>query len=408
MMLATPTLTLRTGEILVRPFAPLSRWPTWIALLAAAGCLCALGVGLALDVPVLAVIAGSLLGLAVAFALLFLALAARSRAIRWTADAVQVVDRHHPRRNLVAVSLDKTVRTVHTQHGKHDVEIWSVELVTDEIDPAAAAQIDAVRHALEAVLAAGDAVVEPTQLRDMVDTLTRLRPVLAQATLRVPAELDEIDGWQLSEALAARLDVPLIDFTGDEPVERVPAELDLPAGARLLLRGQRPADPGPPPEGMQADQVGDQLRLRWRLTRLGYACGLGLVALLVAWLGYGVYGAEPRWVAPLFWGVAALLLVAACFADSDHGDHELIIDASEARLSLRGGRRHRRINTRLIEVVRVKAREPASLQLVTDTRILASPMTVPYAQWARARIEGFLCDDELRRAGVPRSSEGQA
>lgn len=285
-------------------------------------------------------------------------------------------------------------------------------IVLDEADPLRGTLEAMRRHRAAVVRGEAPAAEEhPSRLE------AQLEAQLEAHVLTLTDDNDEIAVWQASEWLAKQLDLPLIDACTPPTVVRIPEELDLPLGERLMLglQGIDELDeptaayarvPSPPDTSVQWRQ--GKCTLTWRRNRLSEilsAVGFAVLCPISGRLASEEAGAT-------FWTMTVVglcLLPLAWVVAHWHGVNRLTVDRRRVTVT-RGpfGKRLPALVTDRIEAIRVGGtRVNPLLSFVADQRVLRIPMTPPVAQWAKRHIERHLrAIYGLPRAVVPTAESG--
>jgi hypothetical protein len=166
---------------------------------------------------------------------------------------------------VVAIHHSSYVYVQRTQNGTTESLRHQVQLVSSEVDPSAAAQLHAVRDALDQAAAEADSPLSPAKVNAIQAELDGMADVFTGAAVLVADHGDELAMWRAAELMARKLDRPLLDFSGQVMMVRTPVELDLPLRTRLARKGDEvPDDPGPPPAGLEVDARRLTFKVRWK------------------------------------------------------------------------------------------------------------------------------------------------
>ncbi|MFQ5845698.1 MAG: hypothetical protein ACE5JG_12000, partial [Planctomycetota bacterium] len=218
----------------------------------------------------------------------------------------------------------------------------------------------------------------------------RLRGPCAGASPRLASSADPPRIRMAAVCIAAELDVPLLDDTGDEPCFDVPETLALPLPRRLALHQAASRDPGSEPEEEVSVEEGPgRLVLGWGgPLRRAPVCILllvlaGLLAFLV-WEGHATASIAVFVVLGL-----VLTLVASLYGG---GRQTMEIDGERIRHQASfPWRRVTEGSLADLDLVQVAARQQRTgLRLLGRFPLIACPMSVEQARWMRNRVEAFL------------------
>ena len=211
---------------------------------------------------------------------------------------------------------------------------------------------------------------------------------------------DETAVWQVSEWLAKKLDLPLIDACSSPRVLRVPEELGLSLGERLA-RGLQPLQSIDGKAGValahgsvlaeteaSVERQPGKCTLTWRQNRrfdLFMCLGTALVFPPLGLL-FREDGLLFFWC---FTAVSVCLLLLALNVARWHGVNQLTVDRKRVTVT-RGpfGKRLRPFATDSLEAIRIGGTSGYPLlSLVSDERVLRILMPPPIAHWAKQHIE---------------------
>jgi hypothetical protein len=207
---------------------------------------------------------------------------------------------------------------------------------------------------------------------------------------------DELAAWRAAEELAARLDVPMTDDTGQESLTREVAELDQPLVVWLARQPQvKPADEPPPgitwvdeKERWRADSQGGSWFFFTLLVLLN-----GLAVMGLTWLGDDAW---PQGTAPLL-GLGGVFVMAWLLSSMKYFGHRGI-EIRDGTLTIVGPFPRRTRTMPLATLERIRLRDN-SLDFVSDASILRLHFTGELRQWTRQALLHWL--HERGRASAP-------
>jgi len=179
--------------------------------------------------------------------------------------------------DLAAVHLSSYVHVQRSQNGSTESVRYQLQLAHSQADPEATEQLRALRAALDEAVASGEVGFGEADADEVRTELQRLGPLLTGMAEVVADHGDELGMWRAAERLAEAMDLPLLDFAGQELLMRSPAELDIPLTRRLHASEKQPEDPGPAPEGLEVSTEPESLEVDWKVTEV-----LSLVLILLA------------------------------------------------------------------------------------------------------------------------------
>ena len=298
---------------------------------------------------------------------------------------IRVRDKVAPFDRFVGVLVNSQMREVATEHGTAKVLEWTVGLISGEVDAQAAAQLDAIRQAI-------DGADELTQEArgGMIEGLGRWQSVLERTRVPLVSTPDEHDAWRIAERMAKTMDVPMVDFCGNEPLERTPAQLDLSLADRLRSTETKPEPAGPAPSGMVVDIVPSRFHVQWSAPWNGFIAVftiMGIAVLGAVWLGATISWVVGLPVAVVF-GLGGIGLV---FAARGRGGNALEVEG-DTLVHVTRFPWTRRVSMPLaqLEHVRQQTQPQAFVSLVSDAQLLRLPLEPEPGQWLVRALEHWL------------------
>lgn len=166
--------------------------------------------------------------------------------------------------DLSAVLLTSYVLVQRHRHGTTRSVCFKIHLVPTGADAGVTDKLRTLRAAMDEALTSGEPEQEEAQIRAASAELEHLRSRIEGSSELVVDLCDELAIRRAAEQLARNMDLLLLDFSGREGILRTPAELDTPLTRRLHAGAERPPDPGPVPEGLDAQTSPEELEVRWR------------------------------------------------------------------------------------------------------------------------------------------------
>lgn len=232
-----------------------------------------------------------------------------------------------------------------------------------------------------------------SDVRAMLEALVRGEPPPARST-RVAAEMvveASIHAMSPSGAASARREgkaiaqvagLPVFELYGEAPVFRPAGALDLSLVEALRTHGP-PADPGPPPPGVDASESDGRLVIAFGARpsrRLQFALiGLAMIALGVALIVF----ADPR--PGVFTLVPGLIVFIIAVKTPAPRGTSLALD--DVAIEWTGEESGDRVELAALEAIRVT--DDGTLVLIGQRDEVRCPIGAP-AGWVRARIEQWL------------------
>ncbi len=300
------------------------------------------------------------------------------------------------------VDLRTYVHEVSRQQGTVQHQRFRVALVHKGADPDHADRIDKARRRIETAVAEPYGRLDTQEHRALSAELATIQQAAPAGEPVVFADhADELKMWRVAERVAKTLDVPIVDYCGDELVVRTPGELDVPLGERLARLGVHEPDEGPTPDGLCDRSSGERILVSWGWPVWGGAAAMFVLGGAFAVLGYLIWEDMPE--IRVAFGAVGVALVAFGLFLADGRRKGVEVDRRSARF--RSGawvRRSRRIALEDLEMVRVNKTLGSSLSLISDDRVLRCPMpSGDAADWTRLRIVRYLVAGALARQTSP-------
>ncbi len=299
---------------------------------------------------------------------------------------VQLRDGSRPFDAFVAVLVSSGIRTVASEHGNSQVREWTVGLVSAEIDDDATQQLEAIREAID-----GTEELADEARAKMLEELARWQSTLERTEVRVTATSDEHDAWRIGERLAKAMELPMVDFSGAEPIERTPQQLDLSLAERLRGADAVPEPVGPAPLGMTVDSATSRLVLRWTFSWDGALVFVFVV--LAAAIGAGLWlGVTMSWIAggPMI-AMFSLFGVLMVLLGRGRGRNELeISDGVLHHITHFPWTKRVSMPLAKLEHIRQQTEPQAFVSLVSDARLVRLLVDAERGRWLVHKLEHWL------------------
>ena len=179
-----------------------------------------------------------------------------------------------PFEKIVAVHHSSYVHVQRSNNGTTESLRHQVQVVTSELDREAAAELQAVREALDQAAALEDPSLTREEAAAIQADLSSMEDVFTGAAMLVADHGAELEMWRAAELIARMVDRPLLDFSGQAMLVRTPAELDMPLRVRLARKPEEiPDDPGPPPDGLEVSIRPGSFQASWQGGVLSWLTG---------------------------------------------------------------------------------------------------------------------------------------